>query len=75
MNSITKSSLYICPLCHAITALPYTVYGFAQANGSKCITCNIEMRELEDDFDMDDITDLREQTEVPRKKKPEQGEQ
>ena len=51
MNSITKSSLYVCPLCHAITALPYTAYG------SKCITYNTEMRELEDDFDIDEIAE------------------
>ena len=57
LNSITKSSLYICPLCHAITALPYTVYG------SKCITCNTEMRELEDDFDIDEIAEVSKEQE------------
>jgi hypothetical protein len=54
LNGITKSSLYICPLCHAITALPYT------SAGSRCITCNTEMRELEDDFDLDEIAEEQE---------------
>ena len=57
LNSITKSSLYICPLCHAITALPFADANPYTSAGSRCITCNTEMRELEDDFDMDEIAE------------------